>query len=116
LMGWLIALATLATLSALFPWELGEKADPFAPAPAGIRPEWYFMFMFQTLRMMPAKIGPVEGEIFAVTVFGIAAGLLLFVPFIDRGANTNQPHRLLAIAGWAAVVYILAMTLLGYRA
>jgi cytochrome b6 len=116
LMGWLIALAALATLSALFPWELGEKADPFAPAPAGIRPEWYFMFMFQTLRMMPAKIGPVEGEIFAVTVFGIAGALLLLVPFLDRRSDTNQPVRLLTITGWAAVVYILVMTLLGYRA
>jgi cytochrome b6 len=84
LMGWLFALAALAALSALFPWELGEKADPFAPAPAGIRPEWYFMFMFQTLRMLPARIGPVEGEIFAVTVFGLAGMLLLVVPVIDR--------------------------------
>jgi cytochrome b6 len=116
LMGWLTALAVLATLSALFPWELGDKADPFAPAPAGIRPEWYFMFMFQTLRMMPATIGPIEGEILAVTVFGIAAVLLLFVPFIDRRANTSQPNRLLTAAGWAAVAYILVMTLLGYRA
>jgi cytochrome b6 len=115
LMGWLMALAALATLSALFPWELGEKADPFASAPAGIRPEWYFMFMFQTLRMMPAKIGPLEGEIFAVTVFGIAAALLLAVPFIDRRANTNQRSRMLTLAGWAAVSYILVMTLLGYR-
>jgi cytochrome b6 len=116
LMGWLIALAALATLSALFPWELGEKADPFAPAPAGIRPEWYFMFMFQTLRMIPATIGPVEGEIFAVTLFGIAAGLLLFVPLIDREGNTNRWVQLLRVSGWAAVIYIVVMTLLGYRA
>ena len=116
LMGWLTALAALAALSALFPWELGEKADPFAPAPAGIRPEWYFMFMFQTLKMLPARIGPVEGEVFAVTVFGIAGVLLLFVPFMDRSANTGRPNRLLTVAGWAAVVYILVMTLLGYRA
>ena len=36
-MGWLVALGALAALSAFFPWELGEKADPFASAPAGIR-------------------------------------------------------------------------------
>src|SRR5262245_11370880 len=39
-MAWYGALAVLGSLAALFPWELGEKADPFAPAPAGIRPEW----------------------------------------------------------------------------
>ena len=61
LVGWLAAVAVLATLAALFPWELGEKADPFAPAPAGIRPEWYFIFMFQTLKYIPSKVLFMEG-------------------------------------------------------
>jgi len=56
LIGWILAIGVLAALAALFPWELGEKADPFAPAPAGIKPEWYFLFMFQTLKYLPAKI------------------------------------------------------------
>ena len=43
--------------AALFPWELGEKADPFAPAPAGIKPEWYFLFMFQTLKYFRQRFG-----------------------------------------------------------
>ena len=115
LMGWLFALAVLAALSALFPWELGEKADPFAPAPAGIRPEWFFMFMFQTLKMTPPRIGPIDGEVLAVTVFGLAGVLLLLVPFIDRRAGRKQPNRPMALAGWAALVYIVVMTLLGYR-
>jgi cytochrome b6 len=115
LMGWLFALAVLAALSALFPWELGEKADPFAPAPAGIRPEWFFMFMFQTLNMTPPRIGPIDGEVLAVTVFGLAGVLLLLVPFIDRSADRKQPNRLMAFAGWAAVAYIVVMTVLGYR-
>jgi len=115
LMGWLIALGVLAALSALFPWELGEKADPFAPAPAGIRPEWYFMFMFQTLKLMPARIGPIEGEVLAVSAFGLAGALLVVVPFLDRAANRNQPNSFLKFAGCIAVIYILVMTLLGYR-
>jgi quinol-cytochrome oxidoreductase complex cytochrome b subunit len=43
LMAWYAALGVLGALAAIFPWELGEKADPFASAPAGIRPEWYFL-------------------------------------------------------------------------
>ncbi|MBI4011104.1 MAG: cytochrome b N-terminal domain-containing protein, partial [Candidatus Rokubacteria bacterium] len=54
LAGWLLALAVLAALAAYYPAELGKKADPFAPAPIGIKPEWYFMFMFQTLKYLPA--------------------------------------------------------------
>ena len=49
MVGWYVALGILAALAALFPWELGQKADPFGSAPAGIKPEWYFLFMFQTL-------------------------------------------------------------------
>src|SRR2546425_10155546 len=33
-MGWLIALGLLAALAAIFPWELGEKAGPFASGPS----------------------------------------------------------------------------------
>ena len=45
----------LAGLAAMFPSELGEKADPFAPAPAGIRPEWYFLAQFYTLKLIPGQ-------------------------------------------------------------
>ena len=37
MVGWLIAVGLLAALAAFFPWELGEKADPFAPG-AGRHP------------------------------------------------------------------------------
>ena len=53
-----------------------EKADPFAPAPAGIRPEWFFVFMFQTLKLIPAKVGFVDGEVLGVIGFGLG-GLAL---------------------------------------
>ncbi|MCK5483522.1 MAG: cytochrome b N-terminal domain-containing protein, partial [Gemmatimonadetes bacterium] len=38
--GWLVALAVLGALAAFFPAHLGDKADSFAPAPVGIKPEW----------------------------------------------------------------------------
>ncbi|MBZ5589909.1 MAG: hypothetical protein LAO05_15240, partial [Acidobacteriia bacterium] len=62
-MAWYIALGVLGALAALSPWGLGTKADPFTSAPAGIKPEWYFLFMFQTLKLIPAKLWFVEGEV-----------------------------------------------------
>jgi cytochrome b6 len=53
LMAWYTALGVLGSLAAIFPWELGEKADPFASAPAGIRPEWYFLAPFSLSRFEP---------------------------------------------------------------
>jgi len=85
--GWLIAVALLAVLCVFFPWELGKKADPFAPAPAGIRPEWYFLSMFQALKYFPATIAGIPGELFGIVGFGIIGMVVLLVPFLDRKAS-----------------------------
>jgi len=114
-MGWLIALGLLAALAAVFPWELGEKADPFASAPAGIRPEWFFMFMFQTLKLIPAKVGFIDGEVLGVLVFGLGGIVLLFVPFIESRAGRKAAVALMA-GGILVLLYIAAMTAAGYLA
>ena len=112
LVGWLSALAVLAALAAYFPAELGEKADPFAPAPAGIKPEWYFMFMFQTLKYMPAHILGVEGETVGIIGFLMGGLLLLLVPFLDRRPDS----RLFSWIGIGVIIYIIVLTYLGYTA
>jgi len=115
LFGWTLALGVLAALAALFPWELGEKADPFAPAPAGIRPEWYFMFMFQTLKLVPGgEIAGVEYEVIPILGFGVAGLLLVLVPFLDRGVTARGRSPLFTAIGAAGIVYIVAMTAWGY--
>jgi quinol-cytochrome oxidoreductase complex cytochrome b subunit len=113
LMGWYLALGVLGTLAALKPWSLGTKADPFASAPAGIRPEWYFMFMFETLKLIPAQVWFMTGESLGVVVFGIAAVLWTLLPFFDK----HQPGRGSRWAAGAvvfALAYALALTAYGY--
>lgn len=113
LIGWVLAIGALAALAALFPWELGEKADAFAPAPAGIRPEWYFLFMFQTLKLIPAKVLSFDGEVLGILAFGVG-GLALFVlPFLDDPAKPRR-RLLFTIIGVIVVLYIVALTIVGY--
>jgi cytochrome b6 len=112
---WLLALGVLAALAALFPWELGTKADPFAPAPANIRPEWYFMFMFQTLKIVPGgSILGLEYEAIPILLFGLAAALLVLVPFLDRGAARQRRSRFFNLVGVGGILYALALTSWGY--
>src|SRR5947207_577261 len=80
-MGWLVALGALAALSAFFPWELGEKADPFASAPAGIRPEWFFLAPFYTLKLIPSHVLHVDGELVGILGFGLLAVWWVTLPF-----------------------------------
>jgi len=115
LMAWYVALGVLGALAAIRPWELGAKADPFAPAPAGIRPEWYFMFMFQTLKKIPAKVWFLDGEVMGILVFGVAAFVWLLLPFFDQ-AGRGRGRRLITGAGVFALTYIIAMTAYGYVA
>ena len=114
LIGWILAIGVLAALAALFPWELGEKADPFAPAPAGIKPEWYFLFMFQTLKWLPAKILGMDGEVLGIMAFNLIALLLFVVPFIDRSPENRRRRIIFNICGVFALLYIVVMTIVGY--
>ena len=116
LFGWVLALGVLAAIAALFPWELGEKADPFAPAFKDIRPEWYFMFMFETLKLVPGgEIFGIEYEAIPILFFSFAGLLLMLVPFLDRRVSRTGDSPMFTWIGVLAVVYIVGMTAWGYR-
>jgi len=114
LIGWILAVGVLAALAALFPWELGEKADAFAPAPAGIKPEWYFLFMFQTLKMIPPKIWKFDGEVVGIMAFNVIALLLFIVPFVDRPPGNRRRKLVFNAIGVVALLFIVVMTIVGY--
>ena len=114
--GWLVAVALLATLAASLPAHLGVKADPFAPAPAGIKPEWYFMFMFHQLKLLPAHILGIEGELVGVMAFALGGVFLFLIPFLDRNAARGKSSPMFTWIGIAVLAYILVMTYLGYTA
>lgn len=112
LMGWYLALGVLAGLAALFPWELGVKADLFASAPPGIKPEWYFLYMFETLKYIPARVLGFDGEVLGILAFVLAGLLWMLAPFLDpvQGRFT----RTIRGAGVAVLLYIALMTVIAY--
>jgi quinol-cytochrome oxidoreductase complex cytochrome b subunit len=114
MVGWLIALGILAALAAFFPAELGKKADPFASAPAGIKPEWYFMFMFQTLKFLPGTILGIDGEIVGILGFGLGGLFLAVLPFLDRRAGRGERSPVFTAIGLAILTYMIVLTILGY--
>jgi cytochrome b6 len=115
MVGWYLALGILAALAALFPWELGQKADPFGSAPADIKPEWYFLFMFQSLKDLPAYLPSenhkwIEGETLGILFFGFLGLMVALVPFLDRGASAGRPRRVLNFFAVLTVVFVVFMT------
>ena len=111
---WLIVLNVLLFLTVFFPWEIGLKADPFASAPEGIRPEWYFMFMFQSLKILPAHILFMEGELLGILFFMVVGIIWMLVPFwAKEDTRLGSPRSIFAI-GIVAIIFILFMTVFGY--
>jgi len=110
LFAWTAALAMLAALATFYPSELGTKADPFAAAPAGIRPEWYFLWTFETLKHVPPTLAGINGEFLAVIAMGVGAGGALVLPFVAR--STHRGRRLVVWVGVASLTFMSVMTAL----
>jgi quinol-cytochrome oxidoreductase complex cytochrome b subunit len=111
---WYVALAIVAALAAFYPWELGKKADPFAAVPPGIRPEWYFLAMFLTLKLLPSHVLGFEGEHLCVVGFGIAALFLVFVPFLDRRSNRGEDSPVFTVLALLGLAYLVTFTVIGH--
>ncbi len=117
---WLVCLMLLTTLAVFVPygpgvpgmeWELGNKADPMAPAFPGIKPEWYFLWIYQLLKEFPPHLLGMEGPqvcLLVVTVLMVGWAL---IPWLDRKARRDQPSPAFSDVGVAALIFIGFLTL-----
>ncbi len=106
---WLALLALLVALAALLPRSLEPEADPFAAAPLGIKPEWYFLSQYQALKLFPGNL-----ELLGMALLGLVPMLFLAVPFLDRAVPTDRRGRWVSRAGWGAVGALLLFTVWGW--
>jgi len=113
-LGWTIILILIGILCVFFPWELGQKADAFAPTPIGIKPEWFFTFMFTTLKIIPPHVLFLEGEVLAIIGILIGALIWMLVPYLDRKAAKEKKSRVFSIIGLVVLIYITVMTAVTY--
>ena len=111
---WLLIINILSILAVFFPWDIGVKANELAPAPAGIKPEWYFLFMFQTLKYIPAKILSFDGDVIGVMMFSLAGLFWFLVPFWDRRKASGEKRYWITYAGILVIMYIIVLTIIAY--
>src|SRR6266576_560489 len=101
-----IVLAVIILMAILFGAELGPKADPTTTTYTP-RPEWYFFFLFELLRVVKP---PALVFIATIGIPTVCLVLLLLLPFIDRNPQRNPLRRPIAMT--AAVATVAAMTYL----
>jgi mono/diheme cytochrome c family protein len=105
-----ITLAVIILLAILFGAELGPKADPTTTTYTP-RPEWYFFFLFELLRVVKP---PALVFIATVGIPTLCLVLLLMLPFFDRGPERNPLRRPIAVtAGLATIAAMTYLTVLG---
>jgi ubiquinol-cytochrome c reductase cytochrome b subunit len=107
-----IAFAVLFTMAVAVRVPLERLADPTDPTYVP-RPDWYFLFLFQTLKFFD---GPLE-VVGSVILPSLAVLALLLVPFVDRSQVMRVTHRtaafgvvLLALLGWTGLTVAAVAT------
>jgi menaquinol-cytochrome c reductase cytochrome b/c subunit len=103
-----VTLAVIILLSLTLGAELGPKADPTTTTYTP-RPEWYFFFLFELLRVIKPP------DFVALATIGIPTIcmiLLFLLPFYDRGPERRPERRPIAMT--AAIFTIAAMGYLTY--
>ncbi len=101
-----IVLAGLIVLATVLPVGLEEKADPFN-TPQHIKPEWYFLWIYQFIKVPPRIIGPgLLAELAGILIPAVGIVLLIILPFLDTKPVRRPSQRKLAMA---ITVLILAI-------
>jgi menaquinol-cytochrome c reductase cytochrome b/c subunit len=109
----LVVTIVVVVLSLVLGAEQGPKVDPTTTTYVP-RPEWYFFFLFELLRVLkPPELVPLA----TVGIPTIAMVLLLLLPFYDRGPERRPERRpIAATAGILTIVAMAYLTFLGAQA
>jgi hypothetical protein len=105
-----VVLAVIIAMSIILGAELGPKADPTTTTYTP-RPEWYFFFLFELLRVVKP---PSLTFVATIGIPTLCLVLLLLLPFYDRNPERNPLRRPIATtAGIATIAAMAYLTVLG---
>jgi len=96
-------LALCLPFESFFSYPLFEPYDALGSTPDGIKPEWYFFFVYYPLELLPFWLVMIAQTVVTVGLF--------FVPWIFKGTS----RRVLATIACAAAVYLFVITLFGHQ-
>nr|URX53419.1 cytochrome b [Cryptotermes parvifrons] len=112
IVGFLVLLMVLTTLSLKEPYLLGDP-DNFTPAnplvtPVHIQPEWYFLFAYAILRSIPNKLGGVIALVMSIAI-------LLILPAYKSKFTGTQFYPTNQVMFWIMTNTVVLLTWIGAR-
>jgi cytochrome b6-f complex subunit 4 len=100
----LVLVIVIGVIGTFIPVSLGPPADPMV-TPDHIKPEWYFLFLYELLKYVPKTLGA------SLPVIG--ALVLLIWPFLDRRADSRRSRTLRIVLVVVAMAAVIGLTVLG---
>jgi quinol-cytochrome oxidoreductase complex cytochrome b subunit len=98
-------LGVIGGVALLWPADLAQPANVLV-TPAGIKPEWYFLGLFQLIKVIP--------ELAALFSVGVVLLLLVLLPFLDRSPERNPLRKpVTTTIGIVLVVALVVLTIWG---
>ena len=110
--GIIVLALIVGTLSIFFPVGLQAPADPL-DTPLHVKPEWYFLALYQLLKYVPPSILGIEGPMLAVVMMVLAVLVVTIWPFLDNKADSKKSMRTRAIVSVVGVILAIVLTIWG---
>ena len=90
-----------------------QPANPHGATPVGIKPEWYFLAVYQHLRLMPTTFLGISGKTLGVLSQGPVIAALVLLPFWYRRPAHRRPGMAYRLITTALIFAFLALTIWG---
>ena len=104
-LGFAVIAIIIGVIAIFSPVGLEEPADPMV-TPDHVKPEWYFLALYQLLKYIPKTLGVM------IPIVGII--IVLIWPFLDKKEDTVKQQRIRAISSIVFMVVLIAMTFWGW--
>jgi quinol-cytochrome oxidoreductase complex cytochrome b subunit len=104
-LGFAVIAIIIGVIAIFSPVGLEEPADPMV-TPDHVKPEWYFLALYQLLKYIPKTLGVM------IPIIGII--IVLIWPFLDKKEDTVKQQRIRAISSIVFMVVLIAMTFWGW--
>jgi cytochrome b6-f complex subunit 4 len=112
-LGVLAVVLVIATAGLIKPVGIGEPADPLN-TPLHVKPEWYFLALYQILKKIPPTVLGIEGKVIGVVIPIVLVALIFIWPFLDNRPDKSKRAILIRLAfAIFAIITIIALTIWG---
>jgi cytochrome b6 len=79
-----------------------------------VKPDWFFLWVYQILKWIPTYVLGIEGEIVGITGLALIATVIFCAPFVDWKSQRNERSPLFTAFAAISLAVFLVCTAIGF--